>query len=313
LTIKNRLIFKILISASALAIAFHNTDISALAQIGINLNWPILSLAVLASVGSVTLLGLRWRQILQPIASAPFGLLVRAQYIGLFGNNVFPLRAGEFMRADYVRKQLEKGFISVLATVFFERLLDLLCVGIVFGILIVTTSITYLPLDYEAYYLAGALLFTGIVIVFVQNRTRIINLLVQRFPNTVGVKDWLSELLTYRAICSYLLLSAMVWTMYALRFQLVLLSVDLPIDPGLISLLLVATAAGFMIPAAPGAIGTYHMAVVFAMHNLYGIDLITAQAASIFLHLSGYIPSTAIGFIAFIGSSASLRDAGNGK
>ena len=310
MTSKNRLILKILISASALAIAFHNTDISALAQIGLNLNWPILSLAVLASVGSVNLLGLRWRQILQPIASAPLGLLVRAQYIGLFGNNVFPFRAGEFMRADYVRKQLEKGFISVLATIFFERLLDLLCVGIIFGILIVTTSIAYLPLDYEAYYLAGALLFTGIVIVFVQNRMRIINLLARRFPNTVGGKEWLSELLTYRAIWSYLLLSALVWSMYALRFQLVLISVDLPIDPGLIALLLVATAAGFMIPAAPGAIGTYHMAVVFSMHNLYGIDLIIAQATSIVLHLSGYIPSTVIGFIAFIGSSEVIRDAG---
>jgi uncharacterized membrane protein YbhN (UPF0104 family) len=213
------------------------------------------------------------------------------------------------MRVNYARKRLDKGFVTVLGTVIFERLLDLAMVAIVFGILIMTTSMINLPLNYDTYFVFGVLLCGGLVVAIVQNRRRIVSMLGKRFPNTVDNPEWLFELLSYRAIWSYLLLSILVWSFYALRFQFVLTSIGQPFDFGLVALLLVATAAGFLIPAAPGAIGTYHMAVVFSMHNIYGIDLITAQAASIILHLSAYVPSTLLGLIIFLGSAENIRDA----
>ena len=50
-------------------------------------------------------------------------------------------------------------------------------------------------------------------------------------------------------------------------------------------------------PLAPAAIGTYHLAVIYCLHNLYGIDLEEAQSAAIVMHsiflvytiISGYI------------------------
>lgn len=308
MTKNSRLGLKIIVSVGALTFAFRNTDLTSLAQVGVNVSWPLLVLAVTASIVSIGFLGLRWQRILKPIVQAPLRLLVRGQYIGLFGNNVFPFRAGEFMRADFGRKRLNKHFMTILTTIFFERLLDMTMAALVFGILLMTTSMTVLPLDYGVYFVVAILLFGGFVIVVVQNRKRIVRLIENRFPLAGDNREWIAELLTYRSIWSYLVLSAIVWCLYALRFQLVLSSINLPLDFSLQLLLLVATAAGFLIPAAPGAIGTYHLAVVFSMHNIYGVDLITAQAASILLHLSGYIPSTLIGFFAFVGSSGDVGD-----
>ena len=208
MTNKIRLSLKIVISVGALIFAFRNTNLIELGQVGINIKWPLLVLAVAASIVSVVFLGLRWKRILAPIDVAPLSLLVRGQYIGLFGNNVFPLRAGEFMRADFARRRLGKGFITILTTIFFERLLDLSMAALVFGILLMTTSMTVLPIGYDLYFLIGSLLIVGIVVIVVQNRDRIVALIRTRFPEAVDNQEWFAELLTYRAMFTYLLLSA---------------------------------------------------------------------------------------------------------
>lgn len=298
-----RLILKSVISIAALIWAFHDLDISELAGIGGSTDWILMLVAAMLSIASVGALALRWREILQPLASSRVSTLLRGHYIGLFGNNAFPLRAGEFMRADYVRRKLDKPFISILGTIFLERSIDLLVVGILFVGLATTVSIPGIPPVYESAMIGGLVLVAATVTVLARFRRQVGRFIVRRFPGATESRKLIRDLLTRRGLSALLLTSALVWLLYAIRFQAVVSSIGLPIEPGLVVLLLVATAAGFMIPAAPGALGTYHMAVVFSMHDIYGVELVDAQAAAILLHLSAYIPSTLIGVVVFMTSS----------
>lgn len=298
-----RLILKLAISLLALAFAFRDLDLTELTGVGLTTNWFLIVAAAALSVVSISVLAMRWKKILTPIATSRVSTLLRGQYIGLFGNNVFPLRAGEFMRADYVRRKLDKSFVSILGTIFLERSIDLVIVGILFAALTATQAIPGIPPIRASVLLGSALLLMVGAALVIRFRRHLGGLVARRFPGATESRKLIGHLLTHRGLSALLLTSLALWLLYFVRVQAVISSIGLPIDLGLVALVLVATAAGFMIPAAPGALGTYHMAVVFSMHDIYGVQLVDAQVAAILLHLSAYVPTTLIGFVVFLSSS----------
>jgi len=66
----------------------------------------------------------RWHYLLRPLKPVPLTKLWPVVVIGYMGNNVYPFRAGEVIRA-YVLKQKEGVSISAsIATVLVERVFD---------------------------------------------------------------------------------------------------------------------------------------------------------------------------------------------
>jgi glycosyltransferase 2 family protein len=298
-----RLALKLAVSVVGLVLAFHDMDLAEVAGVGRAADWPLLMGAVALSVVSVGALALRWKQIIDPLAPVRLSTVLRAHYIGLFGNNVFPLRAGEFMRADYVRRGLDKPFIAILGTIFLERSIDLAIVGALFVGLTFVLPLPGLRATHTSALLGGLLLVGLTIAVLTVYRRELAAMLARRFPGATESGRLVGELLQHRRLVALVAASGLIWVLYSLRFQAVISSIGLPIDPVLVALLLVATAAGFMLPAAPGALGTFHVAVVFSMHDIYGVLLPDAQAAAILLHLSAYVPSTLIGSVAFLTSN----------
>ncbi|MDP6569760.1 MAG: lysylphosphatidylglycerol synthase transmembrane domain-containing protein, partial [Candidatus Marinimicrobia bacterium] len=79
---------------------------------------------------SVWFRGIRWKWLFKEENSPTTSSLYKAELIGYFGNNVLPLRLGEFLRSYLVGKEwnLSKGF--VVGTVVLERLLDTLSLAV---------------------------------------------------------------------------------------------------------------------------------------------------------------------------------------
>ena len=89
-----------------------------------------LSLVLIATLFlwfSVWLRGMRWRYLFKLESCPSVVSLYRSEMIGYFGNNIFPLRFGEIMRAYIISKEwnLSKGY--VFGTVVLERILDTIC------------------------------------------------------------------------------------------------------------------------------------------------------------------------------------------
>lgn len=75
---------------------------------------------------------LRWEAFIQPYERPPVGALFRSLSIGYGLNMVLPFRAGDIFRVAYVGRRMESGTGFALATVIFDRFLDVVAVALIF-------------------------------------------------------------------------------------------------------------------------------------------------------------------------------------
>jgi uncharacterized protein (TIRG00374 family) len=87
-------------------------------------NWWFLVGAVLFDILTYVLQGLRWSLLLSPIGRLRTLKATQAIYVGLFTNEVVPLRFGELVRAFLASKWLKSGMGSVVPSMVVERFLD---------------------------------------------------------------------------------------------------------------------------------------------------------------------------------------------
>ena len=66
----------------------------------------------------------RWHYLLRPLKSVPLKRLFPIVCIGYFGNNVYPARAGEVIRAFVLRRNEGISVSASLATIIVERVFD---------------------------------------------------------------------------------------------------------------------------------------------------------------------------------------------
>lgn len=104
-------------------------------------NWVLLLVVAFPSnLLGLYLRALRWRHLTDPIRPIATGPLFRATSIGFMANNIYPLRAGEFVRAWYLGRETGTDAAALLATVILERVIDtaaflpiLACVAVLVG------------------------------------------------------------------------------------------------------------------------------------------------------------------------------------
>ncbi|MGH7457145.1 MAG: lysylphosphatidylglycerol synthase transmembrane domain-containing protein, partial [bacterium] len=104
--------------------------------------------------------------------------------------------------------------------------------------------------------------------------------------------------------------SVVIWLMYAAVNYATLeafgLNEQLPIGASFVILVIVNIS--IMLPAAPGYVGTFHLACKEAV-ALFGVSDSTALSFALVLHITNFIPITLIGFIYFYREQLSLSDA----
>ena len=97
-----------------------------------------LPLAFAGTLVSQWFRAVRWRHLLQPMRRMGVPFLFGANLIGASGNIVLPLRAGELIRVQVLRKRSGLTVSSIVATVLTEKLADMVAYStfIVLGLLL---------------------------------------------------------------------------------------------------------------------------------------------------------------------------------
>jgi uncharacterized protein (TIRG00374 family) len=104
------------------------------------LDWRWMGLAVLADLAVYVCHGWRWRTLLSPVSRLSFWRTVQAVYIGLFANEVLPLRPGEVIRC-YLLAHWNDLRISVgLASAALERVIDGYCLLLAMVLLVMRSE-----------------------------------------------------------------------------------------------------------------------------------------------------------------------------
>ena len=125
-----------------------------------HLHWGWVSCAILTNLLSYVLQGWRWNLVLAPVAEIPIWQSVQAIYVGLFANEVLPLRSGEIIRCYLQSKWSEIPLSVTLASALIERIFDGIWLMVA---LLITIQRVHLPgfIRYAGLFLGVMILVCG--------------------------------------------------------------------------------------------------------------------------------------------------------
>jgi uncharacterized membrane protein YbhN (UPF0104 family) len=121
------LIFFIVVNVLSLVClvwALHGLHFRQLMHRFAHLHWGWVSLAVVASLLSYVVQGWRWSLLLAPVAAIPIRRCIRAVFVGVYANEVLPLRSGEIIRCYLLARSSELPVSVTLASALIERVFD---------------------------------------------------------------------------------------------------------------------------------------------------------------------------------------------
>lgn len=269
-------------------------------------------IAALALYACVTLIRAeRWQRILR---RADVRARRRDVYtltpIGYMGNNVLPARGGELLRTFLLGTRTAATKRSILGTILAERVLDAVALGVILVVL-ASNLLSELPPP-NGTVLAigaalGALLVVLVGIALLRFRDRLIFVARALLPMAQPLRQLLSP---YGVVL--LALSLLIWIVEASVYIAVghALGIGLGLQDGLA--VVAFTNAAALIPAAPGYIGTYDAAVIFAVNAVSTAARSAILAYLILLRFVLFVPITVVGLLLLIvryGGLARIRAA----
>ena len=227
----------------------------------------------------------RWGVILQPMEKIDQISLFSITSVGFLAIAAIPARVGELARPYLISKRSSIKMSSALGTIIIERILDSLTVlGIASVVLLID-----LPFDLPSWMIKSSIIFSVLAlglfcfILFLILRReaalRFINIILKRLPGKLANKidavihhfiDGL-QIVTNIKLFSYLLfLSIIIWLVDVLAIYVLLLAFGFTLPVLASFVLMVILIIGIAIPAAPGFVGNWHYACVFAL-GLFGL------------------------------------------
>jgi glycosyltransferase 2 family protein len=239
----------------------------------------------------------RWQAFVTPVQAVGLRPFWSATMIGFMANDLLPLRAGEFVRAYALVHLASLRMSTAVATTVLERVWDAVAVAI---ILVATLSGIPLPnwvqrANYVLLGLCATVLVGGWLLVrqgdasFSRFSPRVAAL-ARNFASGFSVLQSVPQLLwvLFLSLAIWLALGGFYWVLLrACGFSL-------PLQATFVVLIFTVFASA--IPAAPGYLGTYQVAMELAL-QLYAIPKDAALGFSLIAHAVQYFPVVIVGLI----------------
>ncbi|MBV8819281.1 MAG: flippase-like domain-containing protein, partial [Acidobacteriaceae bacterium] len=299
------------ISIICLAWTLHGANLGELRREIVHLDWRWAMAGMVFGVLVYAIQAWRWQLVLKPVDSIPLWDFIRSIYIGLFANEVIPLRAGEIIRCYLLSKWGDIPVSVSLASALIERIFD----GIwLVACLFLTSRYVHLPREFVAggYFLVALLVVCGALVglaMFWKQPT---------LDYILGAK-WLSwvhtliedlhlighsRFLYYAGLVSLPYILLQVLPIYGMLRSYTRLH-DVPVYASFV--LMVILRLGAVVPQAPGNVGTFNGITVLGLH-LFGVPYPVAKRFSIILWAAMTLPLIVVGFVAVVISEVNMGE-----
>ena len=257
------------ISVLALWMATRNVNWAGILPMFSRINYFPFVLGFSVSLISLYLRAIRWQILLEPFQELSPWALLRWQIGGILVNNLLPLRMGEIARAYWAGHKSSIPKSAILATIVLERVLDVSCLaGIVVLLLSVmglsrssTPCLTPRNLAFASIALAAAF-FTVRSILRRKGLEEVLLSVRNIFPGRLAhmIEHFISGLHVLKSkkeVFKLVLLSPVIWAVDIMVIAIMSRSFELNLSWMQAGLTMGGLILGVMIPAAPGAVGTY--------------------------------------------------------
>jgi glycosyltransferase 2 family protein len=262
----------------------------------------------------------RWHYLLRPIKKISLRSLFPVLVIGYMGNNVYPARAGEVIRA-YVLKRKEGVDISPsLAIIVVERIFD----GVVMLFFVaVALPFTPLPAALRQIVILGSIAFLGLLLVFFaiaalpRQAQAVYGTLIDRLVpekwrlQAKGILDRFMEGLSCLRrpgdVAMIFVTSVVIWLTETLKYWFVMHGFGFSVPFYVLMLMAGVVNLATTIPSAPGYVGTFDKPGIEVLKG-FGVANAVAAGYTLVLHAALWFPITVLGVYYMWRESVSWRD-----
>jgi uncharacterized protein (TIRG00374 family) len=260
----------------------------------------------------------RWHYLLRPLKSIPTTTMFPIVTIGYAGNDIFPARAGEVVRAVVLKRKEGVPISASLATIIVERVFDgIVMLAFVFVNLAELTRLTGVTLDIAGLKIGireiaiwgsvvffGALAFFLVAAMFPSITDRLITWLVDRLvplrlrEKTLGISrrflDGLESLRSPLDVLMVFFTSVLIWLLETVKYWFVMHAFSFTVSFFALMLMNGVVNLATTIPSAPGYLGTFDLPGI-AVLQAYNISIDTAASYTFVLHFALWFPVTTVG------------------
>lgn len=250
----------------------------------------------------------RWSFLLRPLKRVSVTNLYPIVVIGYMGNNIYPARIGEVLRAYVLRRNEGIAMSSSIATVLIERIVDgVVMVGFVLIGLRAAPNISAAATQIIA---IASVAFAAATIVFFwfalapQTTERLVAAFTVRIAphrfreRALGIVrrfvQGAQSLRRPRDLVIIVAITIVVWLLETVKYWCVARAFDLSLPFEGLMLVNGLSNLFTIIPGAPGAVGTFDAGGILGMTAL-GVDRALATAYVLVLHVVLWLPVTLLG------------------
>jgi glycosyltransferase 2 family protein len=256
----------------------------------------------------------RWHYLLRPLKPIPTRTMFPIVSIGYMGNNIYPARAGEILRAFVLRRKEGVSVSASLATIIVERAFDgIVMLGFVFLNLPRLAGITgdsgFIGNIRNLALLGAGVFFVFVVIFLVMaalpRQARKISgwfidrLIPEKFRSKITsfldrFLEGLAALRSPRDVLMVLLTSVVIWLFETGKYWFVMLAFPFQVSFFALMLMNGIVNLATTIPSAPGYVGTFDLPGI-AVLTAFGVSSSVAAGYTLVLHAALWLPITLLG------------------
>lgn len=254
----------------------------------------------------------RWHYMLRPIKRIRLPRLFPIVCIGYMGNNIFPFRAGEVLRAYTLKRSEDVSMSASLATIVVERVFD----GLVM-LMFVFFALPFAPMpaNLRPFVIVPSILFFALLVVFVLLATKpdlaqtlygktLRRVLPKKLrdPADGFIERFLQGLHFFRSSRDVLMVfftSVFIWLAETMKYWFVMqafvhLGEGFPVAFYVLMLMNGIVNLATTLPSAPGYIGTFDTPGIEVL-AAYGVQRSMAVGYTLVLHAALWFPITILG------------------
>lgn len=261
----------------------------------------------------------RWHYLLRPLKKIPTKTMFPIVAIGYMGNNIYPARAGEVLRAFVLKRRENVPVSASLATVIVERVFDgVVMLGFVFLNLPELAGLNQASGfigNIRQLAIIGAVAFIGALAVFLLAAMYpavtekavnwlVVHLIPSRWQGKISpiLTRFLTGLESLRSPKDALMVfitSTIIWLLETGKYWFVMHA--FPFEVSFFALMLMNGIVNLAttLPSAPGYVGTFD-APGIALLTAYGVPGEIAAGYTLVLHVALWLPITVLGAYYFV-------------
>jgi uncharacterized protein (TIRG00374 family) len=290
-----------LIAVAAIVVLLsRRLDFRAMGAALATMSWGWTALAAITNLVGVIVEAARWRLVMPPATRASLLSTVRALLVGIVGNIVLPLKAGEGVRAVTVSKLGHVPMASAFTSVLLDRVFDFAAfpVFVALASLLVTLPPSVLRFRFWALvvFAVGAPL-CAIAAVYLHRRHRMPGIARRPDDTLTRIIEGLTVFGERRRLFPAIGVALLAWLMRTLVIWCMLRAFGLPLPAAAAVGTLVLVNLSIAAVAAPGNLGVFELAAAGAL-ALWGIAAERGVSFGLGLHAAEVVPTAVLGIIA---------------